>query len=176
MELRAPFPLPEHCRTMLGTPKFPSMWRQECTAHGFWQSCLSTCAPFPPLFDGAGAKEKLLAMLAAVRMLTATPQHPHWQFCWHLPKPLKGKLYSFFLCFLSSCPRVLLLLCTEPPGCPKEAEWVWGCSSVWELFLSNWFMSKRNNNNKTFGGEQGDQEVQLLLRPDLQFVVLPEHL
>lgn len=145
-----------------------------CMETGFWQPCLSTCAPFPPLCDGAGAKGKLLVMLTAAWMLMATPQHPPWQFCWHLPKPLKGKLYSFFLYFLSSCPRVLLLLCVELPGCPEEAEWVWGCGSVWELFLSNWFMSKRNNNNKTFGGKQGNWEVQLLLRPDLRFMVLPE--
>lgn len=40
-------------------------------------------------------------------------------------------------------------------------------------------MSKRNNNNnnnKTLDGKQGDQEVQLLLRPDLELVVLPEPL
>lgn len=37
-------------------------------------------------------------------------------------------------------------------------------------------MSKRNNNNKTFDGKQGDWEVQLLLRPDLQLVLLPEPL
>lgn len=82
----------------------------------------------------------------------------------------KGKLCSFFLSFLSACPSCSPTVRCAPalcPCCPEETEWVWGCGAAWELFLSSWFMSKRNNNNKTFDGKQGDQEVQLVLRPDL---------
>lgn len=37
-------------------------------------------------------------------------------------------------------------------------------------------MSKSNNNNKTFDGKKGDQEVQLLPNSDVQLLVLPQPL
>lgn len=63
------------------------------------------------------SKRKLPVVLGAVWMLLITPRHPHCCFRCHLPKPLKGKenLCSFFLSFLSPCPCVLLLLCSELP-------------------------------------------------------------
>lgn len=78
---------------------------------------------FPSPVWWSWSKGKLPEVLSAVWMLVITPHHPRWCFHCHLPKTFKrkGKLCSFFLSFLSPCPRVLLLLCSELPHCVHAA-------------------------------------------------------
>jgi len=166
-------PWPDNCRAMLGTPKFPSAWRQERAARGFWQRCLSTRAPFPPLHGEAGAKVKVLG---AAWTPTAAPWHLHWWLRWRFPKPLKGKencahssSASFLPALVSFSQRTVSSRAVSVlPRGSRVGVGLW-------LHLGI-VTSKRNNNNKKFDGKQGDREVQLLPRPDLQLAALPEPL
>lgn len=117
MELRARPPGQTIAGRCQGHPNYHPH-RQERTARGFHQGCLSACAPFPSLPGGAGAKGKPLAVLGAAPTPTAAP----WHRCWGLPELLKGKEN----CVPSSSPSFppvprVLPRCGELPRCVRAA-------------------------------------------------------